>query len=61
MTGDPRPASPRALCTINLAERAKSLIVMAFSVITGNVKDHSAATPAISVRAAATSRMADIT
>jgi hypothetical protein len=30
MTGDLRPASPRALCTIHLAERAKALIVMAF-------------------------------
>jgi hypothetical protein len=30
MTGDLRPASPTALCTIYLAERAKALIVVAF-------------------------------
>jgi hypothetical protein len=44
-----------------LSGMRKSLIVMAFSVIMGSVKDHSAAALAISVRTAATSRMADIT
>jgi CheY-like chemotaxis protein len=54
-------ASPRALCTIYLAERAKSLIRHGHFCNHGKLEDHSTAALAISVRTAATSRMADIT